>query len=178
MPFGGRKVQTFGINQLLSEQENEVRAARQILVYDYRNEADFIVKLKTRSESDRLILAKIAPAATLAQTVRAVQTRLEAASPEAMVRRSDLRIPVLDFDVTKCYGELFERGWVGQQIRFKLDETGAVLKSEGLGATALSQELIFDRPFLVMLQRTGASNPYFALWVANAELLVPAGATP
>ena len=35
------------------------------------------------------------------------------------------------------------------------------------------QNLVFDEPFLVMIQRTDASQPYFALWVGNAELLVP-----
>jgi len=172
MSFAGQNVQTFGINQLLSEEENEVRAARQVLVYDYRDENDFIVELKTRSEPDRLILAKVVPAATLEQTVRMVQARLGAAPPKAMVRRSNLRIPVLDFDIMKRYAGLLDRGWGLQQVRFKLDETGAILKSQGIGATARSQDLIFDRPFLVMLQRVGAANPYFALWVANAELLV------
>jgi hypothetical protein len=33
--------------------------------------------------------------------------------------------------------------------------------------------LIFDGPFLVMIQKAGSQNPYFALWVDNAELLVP-----
>ena len=34
-------------------------------------------------------------------------------------------------------------------------------------------EYIFDKPFLILLERKGAANPYFALWVGNAELLVP-----
>jgi len=33
--------------------------------------------------------------------------------------------------------------------------------------------MIFDKPFLVVLRREGAKAPYFALWVDNAELLVP-----
>lgn len=32
--------------------------------------------------------------------------------------------------------------------------------------------MIFDKPFLIMLKRAGAKSPYFALWVANVELLV------
>ncbi len=31
--------------------------------------------------------------------------------------------------------------------------------------------MVFDRPFLVMLERADARNPYFVLWVDNAELL-------
>ena len=32
---------------------------------------------------------------------------------------------------------------------------------------------VFDKPFLIMLQRKDAEMPYFALWVDNTELLMP-----
>ena len=65
-----------------------------------------------------------------------------------------------------------------QIIRFRFDEKGTLLRSESSMATKTSVrerpvDLVFDRPFLVLLQRVGASAPYFALWVDNAELLVP-----
>ena len=31
--------------------------------------------------------------------------------------------------------------------------------------------MVFDKPFLIMLQRSDAKTPYFALWVGNADLL-------
>ena len=31
--------------------------------------------------------------------------------------------------------------------------------------------MIFNKPFLIMLQRSDAKMPYFALWIGNAELL-------
>jgi hypothetical protein len=31
--------------------------------------------------------------------------------------------------------------------------------------------MVFDRPFLIMLQRSDADVPYFALWVENPEIL-------
>lgn len=34
--------------------------------------------------------------------------------------------------------------------------------------------MVFDKPFLVMLQRRGAQAPYFALWADNADVLVKA----
>jgi len=37
----------------------------------------------------------------------------------------------------------------------------------------LSAPPVFDRPFLILLQRTDAKTPYFALWVDNVELLMP-----
>jgi hypothetical protein len=91
----------------------------------------------------------------------------------------DLFIPVIDFDVLRDYTELTGPDSILdvalQQTRFKLTEKGAVLKSEAAIATraASFKNLIFDKPFLVLIQRADASQPYFALWVANAELLVP-----
>lgn len=34
------------------------------------------------------------------------------------------------------------------------------------------KKLIFDQPFFVLLKRTNSKNPYFAMWVANAELMI------
>jgi hypothetical protein len=171
--FDGHRVETFGIHQLLTRQENEAKAASQVLVYDHRNSEDFIVELKTRSEADRLILARTQPSATLSETIRAVQQRMTASTPQQMREMSSLFIPVIDFDLVRQYRELFRLGVALQQIRFKLDETGALLKSEAMVAKGDAQALWFDKPFLIMIQRTAAQTPYFALWVANAELLVP-----
>ena len=33
-------------------------------------------------------------------------------------------------------------------------------------------KMVFNKPFLVLLERTGATTPYFAVWVDNAELLI------
>ncbi|MCX5643718.1 MAG: hypothetical protein NTZ17_03390 [Phycisphaerae bacterium] len=144
----------------------------------YRDNDDFIVELKTQSKLDRLILAKIPPGQTLAETVTTVQSRLQQNEPGSMQQCTDLFVPVIDFDVLRRYDELLGEGspfaMPLQQIRFKLNERGAVLKSEALAAAGKTkQNLVFDKPFLVMIQRTDASQPYFALWVANAELLVP-----
>jgi hypothetical protein len=67
-----------------------------------------------------------------------------------------------------------------QIIRFQMDEVGVRLKSEAVMHFGCSAEyrpkpqhvMIFDKPFLLMLSRAGAKQPYFAVWVENAELLV------
>jgi hypothetical protein len=173
LTFAGRRVESFGIYQLYSAQANEVKAAGQVLIHDYRDGDDFIIEVKTRSRADRLILAKIQPAGTLSATILAIQQRLASSTPHNMMEMSSLLVPVLDFDVVQNYRELSAIGTAIQQIRFRLDETGAVLKSEAVAVKARSEELIFDKPFLVMIQKGGSQNPYFALWVANAELLAP-----
>ena len=61
-----------------------------------------------------------------------------------------------------------------QSIRFRLDESGAVLKSESIGVWARGRrEFVFDKPFLIMVKRQKARRPYLVLWIGNTELLVP-----
>jgi len=100
-------------------------------------------------------------------------------------------VPVLNFELWKSYDELRDKivttpgplqgtpiGIAMQTIRFRFDERGAILKSEAAIAKAAEmmggpRQLIFDKPFLILLERRDAKQPYFALWVDNAELLVP-----
>jgi len=187
LKFGDARVECFGIEQFLTSQEKEARAAEQIFIYDFRNGDDFIIELKTRARDDRLILAKVPPGATLEATAESVQERVACGSPTKLQEGNDLIVPVLNFDITREYTELCGRKILAkdphfagsslaiatQNIRFKLDETGAMLKSEAIVALGVAQSLIFDKPFLVLLQRRTAKMPYFALWVGNAELLVP-----
>ena len=74
-----------------------------------------------------------------------------------------------------------ERAW--QRTAFILDESGAEIESEAemVAAIAETQEpyekpkpkrMIFDQPFLILLKRTEAKNPYFGLWTTNTELMI------
>lgn len=152
------------------------------------NNDDFIIELKIQAEDDRLILAKIPPEPTLAEMVDVVEQRIRKAKPKRMAQMEDLRVPVLNFDILRQYSELCGHPirtadkrfdgtsifFAAQSIRFRLDETGAVLKSEAIMYAGLTpRTLVFDKPFLILLKRRDAEKPYFGLWVANAELLVP-----
>jgi hypothetical protein len=106
-----------------------------------------------------------------------------------------LKVPKLNFDITRRYEELLGARLsvknpavakdlvivsAAQNVRFQMDERGVKLKSEShisLGCSAehkppRNRTMVFDKPFLLMLQRENAKTPYFALWVDNAELLV------
>ena len=130
---------------------------------------------------------------TLQATIEAVRGRI-ASTPGAWNERlqdgESLVIPILDFDLWTEYDDLCGERIVtpgplqelpiiaaAQSIRFRLDERGAVLKSESLGAAAGEppppRHLVFDKPFLILLERRDAAQPYFALWVDNPEVLVP-----
>ena len=185
--FGDGTVASFGIEQFDRTQENEARAADQLRVLDFRGRDDFIVVLRTRSPDHSLYLAMIPPEPTLRATVQTVRQRVASAEPQELGHCADLRIPILDFDIMRQYGELLGRPLSAenpavdgrilevalQQIRFRLDERGALLKSEALMMDAIAPCLVFKRPFLVMMQYAPSDVPYFALWVDNPELLVP-----
>ncbi|MEO0531363.1 MAG: hypothetical protein AAF266_12435 [Planctomycetota bacterium] len=187
--FQGKKVDSFGIRHFGDGGKRDARMARQVDVYDYRNSDDFIVELRTESSSDRLLLAKVTAEATLDRTIASVQERIADTKPELMRPGAYLTVPVVDFEILRRYPELEgiriaassksldgqRLEFAAQTIRFRLDETGAVLKSEALGGGfggLPSKNLIFDKPFLILLQQRRAEQPYFALWVNNAELLI------
>lgn len=185
--FGEAGVECFGIRQYLEDQENELKAASQLQVYDCRGEHDFIVELKTRMEDHRLFLAKVPPLATMAETIRSVQQRVASSRPVPLREEMNFEVPVLDFDVIRDYTELTGKtldvqnrrlsgqqiASAKQQIRFRLDERGAVLKSESMILACRDTNLVFNRPFLIMLQYVNGEMPYFALWIDNPELLTP-----
>ncbi|MHB1000065.1 MAG: hypothetical protein ACYC27_12545 [Armatimonadota bacterium] len=193
LSFQDTPVECFGISQYTPDNDPmEAKQGKQVSVIDAKGNDDFIIELKTLQKDDRLILAKIPPKSTLQETVKMVQDRVESAEPSEMQGMIDLYVPVLDFDLMKSYSEIKDHSIqcsnqrlngqpiidALQSIRFRLDETGAVLKSEAMlvmGSSILSINLVFDKPFLVLLQRKDAKNPYLAVWIGNTELLLPEG---
>ena len=192
LEFGGTEVSSFGLGPF---KPGQVAMYPQVLIFDYKSENDFVIELKTKSEGDRLILAKVKPGETLASTVVTVEKRVAASTGEQASVGDLLTVPKFNFDVTRSFEELERNLLVPrnpevakdlfilsavQNIRFQMDEKGVKLRSEAHMAIGCAMEvppqpqhiMIFDRPFLVLLKRAGAKTPYFAMWVDNPELLV------
>jgi len=153
-------------------------------------------KDKHHETHDRVILAKAQPEPTLETTVQAVQKRAANPKPTQPQVGDVLKVPKFNFDITRRYREVERKKLLTknlnvandlvvlsalQNVRFQFDEKGVRLRSEshiaiGCGMSAppppTRHIMIFDKPFLVMLQRSEADVPYFALWVGNPELLV------
>lgn len=189
--LSGSKIASFGIEQKeIQNDDTRKKLESQVMVLDRTGNDDFILELKNESRGDRLILAKVAPGKTIGETIQNVRKRMAKGKPQQMALHANLQVPVLNFDILKEYKALCGKpvisknsvlhgspiGIALQSIRFKLDRNGAILKSEGLmakgGSAGPPPEYIFDKPFLLLLERERAENPYFALWVDNAELLV------
>jgi hypothetical protein len=66
-----------------------------------------------------------------------------------------------------------------QRTGFILNENGAIVESVGVAALDTvsvplkthPKKMIFDKQFLIIIKRTGKTNPYFVMKVANTELL-------
>jgi len=59
-----------------------------------------------------------------------------------------------------------------QGITFRLDRYGAMLESEAtIAVSAIPRYFHFNRPFLVYMKKRGREQPFFMMWVDNAELL-------
>jgi hypothetical protein len=165
----------------------------QVSVLDYRDDNDFIISLQSKSPNDEIILAKIPPQETLLAAIQSVQARVNQGSPTKVESDEPVKIPKCDFNIKHSFQELIGRylkntGWDGwfiskaeQWTRFRLNEKGIVLKSEArLGMKSCRVDevkrkprcFIFDRPFLIYLKQKDGKNPYFAMWVDNAELMV------
>jgi hypothetical protein len=192
----GTAVKSFGF---LGENKDKLKPGvfRQVRICDYKGPDDFVISLKTADPQDQLILAKVTPGDTLNNTIAAVLARTVQGKIEYAQKRDDLSIPKLNFDLSKNFKDLegltlkpgpntpvknLVTTEVKQLVRFQLNEKGAVLKSEAtiaVGSSAVAfplnqHEMIFDKPFLILMKQADASQPYFAMWVGNASLLIPA----
>jgi hypothetical protein len=190
--FGDREVKCFGFKE-----ENHLPSGTvgQVSIDDYQSPDDFVIELKTLSPDDELILAKVSPGPTLQATIQGVLARLAHATPQTAGSGDSMEVPKLNFDLRRDFQELEGHvivptpaakiknklilSKVEQLVRFQLNEKGAILKSEAVAvanamAMRASHQLIFDRPFLILMKQKTSAQPYFALWVGNTTLLAPA----
>jgi serine protease inhibitor len=127
--------------------------------------------------------------------VALVHERASRTNAKPASRDDTLLVPRIDFDLTRSFSEIEGRHLVStnvnaandlyllsavQSTRFAMNERGVELRSEAHMAFGCAKQeiptpehrLVFDKPFLILLERANAKMPYFALWVDNAELLV------
>lgn len=149
---------------------------------------DLIVRLRCSSIDEEIILAIVEAEESLVKTIETTMKRVRPASPAGISGLDSLCIPKLDFNLEHTFTELTHRnfeneGWEKwfisealQWIRFRLNEKGALLKSEARlrGMMGMPRRHVFDQPFLLYLKRKDAKYPYFAMWVDNDELMLKA----
>ena len=165
--------------------------AKQVMLFDYKNDDDFIVKLLPEDENEEIILAKVKPEDTLYNTYTAVMNRINNSASSNFDLSDTIRIPEVDINMEKEYGELqgiivegklkgniIEKAY--QNIKFNLNREGAKLASEGIivvptpgpGPIDTSKHLVFDKQYMICLKQKDAQKPYLLVWVDNENILV------
>lgn len=192
LTFGGTKVSAFGIGPYKASLD---QIYSQVLILDYQSADDFVIELRTKSEGDRLIFAKTQPKSSFGDTVMAVGSRIARGKSETAATNDLLVVPRIKLDLTREYSEiegltLVPKGTnvakdlvlmsAVQNTLFEMNEKGVELRSEAHMAFGCAKQMepvskhimIFDKPFLILMQRRDAKMPYFALWVDNPEVLI------
>jgi hypothetical protein len=197
---GDVRVKAFGFKELGKASGAAEMLKKQVAVLHYASDDEFVIRLKP--EKDEIILAKVRPGATLADTLQSVQkqVREQAGKVPRPIPEDDetLIIPRLAFNVLRRYDELIGKRlqntkWpdttiveAQQVVRFLLNESGARMESEVIiGETQNGhtppppppkpRRFVLDRPFLLYLLESGADQPYGVIWVANAEIMEKSG---
>jgi hypothetical protein len=184
MPFKKERVSYFGLPSYHHYTSG-------ISLYDYRNDHDFVLELETVDKKDEVILASVSPQKTLWETYQMVKQRMSSKSPIPLEEQDEVRIPYLNFRIEKIFEGLMGKSEKNsiyyiskamQMIDFDLNESGIILESEAVieedakeeateQAIKIPKKLYFDQPFLIILQEKGKKEPYFLMWVNNAECM-------
>ena len=174
---GTAQIAAFGFRGDLKEAAPRTnRLLGQVSVLSFANSNDFVVQLKPKASGDSIVLAKVPPEPTLEATIKAIKRRIDAGGEhDSYVGSNEIvAIPLISLGVLRRYAELEDRTvenspWreenyyvkhADQEIRFRLDETGAAVSSLARNEYAKSaptsrpepRAFVFDRPFLLWLQ--------------------------
>jgi len=185
------EVQAFGIYDYVGDEHSPMGAQAEILRYE--SPMDFIVRLKTTDPDDEVIVARTRPRQSLRELIDQVQAQVDGARPMEWSKRDVLVIPKLRLSFSHSYDEiaglyLRNDGWedfyvydMVQDVRFLLDESGVSMESsmklafKQKGPPDTIKRMVCHTPFLIYLKQRGGSHPYYAVWVANEELMIPSG---
>ena len=200
LTFAKQKVAAFGV---MGDDNDDLTNIVKILYY--KNDNNFIIKLKPSDKEHDIVLFKTSKTySTIAEMAAAADSLTKIGQKERKIQNlrwkyqflsdDEVVIPDIDFDIStnfnKLIGNIFHansldyeilQAW--QRTAFKLNETGAEIKSEAKVAIFCLEDeeettkptpkkMIFDKPFFLMLRRTDAQHPYFVLHAVNAELMV------
>jgi hypothetical protein len=151
---------------------------------------EFVVDPCRDSTPNQIVLACVPRKETLAATLEYVAEKIRGFPPKAFERHVGpndvVLVPNLNWEIDHRFAELegadkrfLNQGFEGyyfdtvrQTIRFKLDRSGAELRSEVKAiVTPEPTYVLFNRPFLIYIKERDADQPFFVMWVDNAELL-------
>ena len=142
--FGGVHVPAFGLGLY---RESLEKIYPQVLILDYQSQDDFVIELKTKSDGDRLILAKLQPKSNLGDTVSTVTGRIAKGQIETATTNDLLQVPRMKLDLTREYSEIEGLRLVPRStnvakdllLRSAVENTFFEMSEKGVALTELSQ---------------------------------------
>lgn len=152
---------------------------------------EFALDLSKDTEPYQIVLAIIEPGPTLAETLEVLKQRIadydrsnsEYEDSHTFSDVDQLIVPEMFWRIAHRFQELEGKPFVSkkligpvqlaaQVIEFKLDRNGAILESHAAFAVgAIPRYFHFNKPFLLYMRKRDRENPFFVMWVDNAELL-------
>jgi len=191
----GIDVEAFGLSKIDEGGYRKIREQVAVL-YCRRSDApdahgemnEYAIDLCRSSRPYEVVVALVEPKGSLAQTLEYVRLQMQEPKSRgysdktpALGTNDVLRVPEMVWRIDHRFSELIGKTLANvnipivealQTTAFRLDRCGAMLKSEAVfAATRSPKHFVFDRPFLVYMQKRGAEQPFFVMWVDNAELL-------
>jgi len=150
---------------------------------------EYAIDLWRRSKPYQVVVARVELKDSLAETLTYIQRQTEEFKRRSYYEEARrfqandvLEVPEMVWRIDHRFTELIDKPLVNvgmpiveamQTIQFRLDRSGAAVEGEAtIAAKAIPREFVFDRPFLIYMQKRGAAQPFFVMWVDNAELLV------
>lgn len=192
-PFGrlglwkiaGKSVPYFGFSP---QHEGADKLREQVKIHHYSAENDFVIEILTTDAAEQLILARLPDQpVTLESAIAITQKHLRNDAPYArwddlvaipnMQLAAKSRFPDLEGKRERNSGKTLTQAM--QLVDFRMDEQGVRLKSEAAVSFGCSAEparveprrIIVKPPFVIVMKRRTAPQPYFATWVANGDPL-------
>jgi hypothetical protein len=152
---------------------------------------EFILDPCKTSQPYQIVLARVERKATLAETIADVEKRIKDAPAELPYQQlhltDKLLVPTMHWNIAHRFKELegkdkmlLNPSLTGlyidtalQTINSRLDRGGAEVASEAkiLAKSGGWRHFEFNHPFLIVMKKRGESQPFFVMWVDNAELM-------
>ena len=158
--------------------------ANYVILFDYKNDNDFIIKTEVEENNDEVYFAKVIPNSTLIETYQNVIKRIKRNNITKLDTNDIIGIPYVNFNIRKNFDYLSGRilnskeetiDQAIQDVDFDLNETGITLTSSvAITRSAIEikgKRLLFNKPFLIILKQKYSKYPYFLLWIENSELM-------
>jgi len=168
---------------------------KQVEILYYQEDRDlqtkeFAVDLCRHSEPYQVVAAVVEPKDSLAQTLDYIRGHITDSRQEKNYEQTSslddtdvLKVPEMFWEIEHDFDELVGKFVANanpalpiieakQAITFKLDRCGAMLESEAtIMVASIPRYFIFNRPFLIYMKKRDCKEPFFVMWVDNAELL-------